>query len=80
MGHTHQPDDIELSAGGRYLKPGSWTSYLELTPGARVTFDDLRDERRYPYHLNWSARMQRSNGCSRHWTVSNRVAAGNALQ
>jgi UDP-2,3-diacylglucosamine pyrophosphatase LpxH len=52
MGHTHQPDEAEAGAA-RYFNPGCWTRYLELGPGQRVTLDDLRDESRYPYALNY---------------------------
>jgi UDP-2,3-diacylglucosamine pyrophosphatase LpxH len=52
MGHTHQPDELELD-GGTYYNPGSWTRYLELKPGQRVTLADLEDESRYPYQLNF---------------------------
>jgi UDP-2,3-diacylglucosamine pyrophosphatase LpxH len=52
-GHTHQPDDCELDEGVRYYNPGSWTRFLELAPGQRVTLEDLREESRYPYRLNF---------------------------
>jgi hypothetical protein len=52
MGHTHQPD--EVAAGpARYFNPGCWTRYLELEKGEHVTLEDLRDESRYPYALNY---------------------------
>jgi UDP-2,3-diacylglucosamine pyrophosphatase LpxH len=52
MGHTHQPDTRQLD-GGMYYNPGCWTRYLELKPGQKVTLDDLKDESRYPYQLNF---------------------------
>jgi predicted phosphodiesterase len=52
MGHTHQPDEVQLD-GGMYYNPGSWTRYLELGSGDEVTLEDLKDEARYPYQLNY---------------------------
>ena len=52
-GHTHQPDERALDDGARYYNPGSWTRFLELERGQRVTLQDLRDESRYPYRLNY---------------------------
>lgn len=52
MGHTHQPD--QASAGvARYFNPGCWTRYLELAPGQRITLEDLKDENRFPFALNY---------------------------
>ena len=53
MGHTHQVDQFDLDGGGVYFNPGCWTRYLELKPGQKVTLDDLKDESRYPYALNY---------------------------
>ena len=53
LGHTHQPDEALLKDGALYFNPGCWTRYLELAPGQNVTLDDLRDESRYPYQLNY---------------------------
>lgn len=58
MGHTHQEDSLQWD-GGRYFNPGSWTRYLELDEHARVTLEDLRDESKYPYALNY-VRVERS--------------------
>jgi UDP-2,3-diacylglucosamine pyrophosphatase LpxH len=52
-GHTHQPDERELGDGAQYYNPGSWTRFLELERDQRVTLEMLRDERRYPYRLNF---------------------------
>lgn len=52
MGHTHQPDQVQLE-GGAYFNPGCWTRYLELNGSQHVTLDDLKDENRYPYELNY---------------------------
>jgi UDP-2,3-diacylglucosamine pyrophosphatase LpxH len=52
MGHTHQPD-VKILDGGTYYNPGCWTRYLELGAGQKVTLEDLRDESRYPYQLNF---------------------------
>ena len=53
MGHTHQPDEMELPNGARYFNPGCWTRYLELHPEQDVRLADLEDEGRYPYQLNY---------------------------
>jgi UDP-2,3-diacylglucosamine pyrophosphatase LpxH len=52
MGHTHQADIVPMADGSMYYNPGSWTRYLELAKGQRVTLDDLRREDNYPYALN----------------------------
>jgi UDP-2,3-diacylglucosamine pyrophosphatase LpxH len=51
MGHTHQEDELK-GDGFVYFNPGSWTRYLELQEGRRVTLDELKDETKYPYALN----------------------------
>lgn len=61
MGHTHQPDSRRFD-GAAYYNPGSWTRYLELQTGQRVTLDDLRDESRYPYALNYVCVEPRPDG------------------
>lgn len=53
FGHTHQPDEYR-EAGGIYFNPGSWTRYVELDRLDRdLTIEDLRDESRFPYELNY---------------------------
>lgn len=52
MGHTHQEDTDEWD-DRKYFNPGSWTRYLELDEHSRVTLDQLRDESKYPYALNY---------------------------
>jgi predicted phosphodiesterase len=52
MGHTHLPDDQPFD-NGRYLNPGSWTRYLDLEKHPPLRLDDLRDEARFPYELNY---------------------------
>jgi UDP-2,3-diacylglucosamine pyrophosphatase LpxH len=52
MGHTHQPD-VKALDGAKYYNPGCWTRYLELRGREKVTLEDLRDESRYPYQLNF---------------------------
>ncbi len=52
MGHTHLPDDQPFD-NGRYLNPGSWTRYLDLEKHPPLRLDDLRDESRFPYELNY---------------------------
>jgi UDP-2,3-diacylglucosamine pyrophosphatase LpxH len=60
MGHTHQPDRVDLAAGAQYFNPGSWTRYLELAPGRSVTLDDLKQEDQYPFQLN-CVRVERAD-------------------
>ena len=52
MGHTHQADELEWN-GGKYYNPGCWTRYLELEPGRSITLEDLKEESKYPYALNF---------------------------
>lgn len=52
MGHTHQPDDHKLD-GGHYFNPGCWTRYLQAEDGEKITLEQLRDERWFPYQLNY---------------------------
>ncbi len=52
MGHTHQRDTMEIDHGV-YFNPGSWTRYVELEGIDGLTLNDLRDEKRYPYELNY---------------------------
>ena len=59
MGHTHQPDEVHFVDGGHYYNPGCWTRYLELKPGQKITMQDLADESKYPYQLNY-VRIERT--------------------
>ena len=52
MGHTHLPDKQSFD-NRHYLNPGSWTRYLDLEEHPHPSLDDLRDEARYPYELNY---------------------------
>lgn len=52
MGHTHLPDDQPFD-NGRYLNPGSWTRYLDLEKHPHPSLENLRDEARFPYELNY---------------------------
>lgn len=52
MGHTHLPDEEHFN-NGHYLNPGSWTRYLDLEKHPHLSLDDLRDEARFPYELNY---------------------------
>lgn len=58
MGHTHQPDEQVLAEGARYHNPGSWTRYMEIEPGQRVTLAQLEREDLYPFQLN-ATRVER---------------------
>lgn len=52
MGHTHLPDTRSFDKR-HYLNPGSWTRYLDLEKHPPLRLDDLRDEARFPYELNY---------------------------
>lgn len=52
IGHTHLPD--QLTENDRsYFNPGSWTRYLEANNEFRLTLDGLKDEKNFPYQLNY---------------------------
>ncbi len=53
MGHTHLPDQLEVEGGKRYFNPGSWTRYADVSTQENLRMDDLRDESRFPYQLNY---------------------------
>jgi UDP-2,3-diacylglucosamine pyrophosphatase LpxH len=52
MGHTHIPDSVSLTQG-KYHNPGSWTRYLDLESNPGVTLEDLKDEAKFPFALNY---------------------------
>lgn len=52
MGHTHLTDEKRFEHG-HYLNPGSWTRYLDLEQHPNLKLEDLKDETRYPYALNY---------------------------
>lgn len=53
MGHTHEPDEQIFPGEGIYLNPGSWTRYAKKSDFSNFTMDNLRDESKYPYELNY---------------------------
>lgn len=53
MGHTHIPDEHLATHKVTYFNPGSWTRYAEVTNAGELTLDDLRDESKFPYSLNY---------------------------
>ncbi len=58
MGHTHQPD--EMKAGrGVYFNTGSWTRYADVDLMENLTMEDLKQEDKFPYQLNY-VRVERS--------------------
>lgn len=61
MGHTHQPDRMETEKGV-YYNPGSWTRYFEIEKTDDLTLDDLRDESRFPYRLNYVRVERQTDG------------------
>lgn len=61
MGHTHQPDRI-LEKGNIYFNPGSWTRYADIDSVAELTLKDLKNEKAFPYKLNYVRVEQRPNG------------------
>lgn len=52
LGHTHIPDLVEIG-DKKYFNPGSWTRYADIGAQRKLTLDDLRDESRFPYQLNY---------------------------
>jgi predicted phosphodiesterase len=52
FGHTHQPDRME-NQQGIYFNPGSWTKYVDLDLVKDLTMQDLEDDSRFPYQLNF---------------------------
>lgn len=53
LGHTHVPDDFPLPNAARYFNPGSWTRYVDVARHPELRLEDLRDESRFPYALNF---------------------------
>lgn len=64
LGHTHSPDDVTWPdlPGKRYFNPGSWTRYAEIDDQDKLKLDDLLDESRYPYALNYVRIEARPDG------------------
>lgn len=50
LGHTHLPQN-EGRGAQRYYNPGSWTRYVE--DAGKLTLEDLKDESKFPYQLNY---------------------------
>ncbi|MBV9958800.1 MAG: hypothetical protein JO360_10280, partial [Acidobacteria bacterium] len=61
MGHTHQPDRMETEKGV-YYNPGSWTRYIEIEKTDNLTLEDLKDESRFPYRLNYVRVERQTDG------------------
>jgi UDP-2,3-diacylglucosamine pyrophosphatase LpxH len=61
MGHTHQPDRVQAE-NGVYYNPGSWTRYIEIEKTDKLTLEDLKDESRFPYRLNYVRVERQENG------------------
>jgi len=61
LGHTHSPDGVPdgvpdglpLGEGKQYFNPGSWTRYAEVGSQKKLKLEDLRDESKFPYQLNY---------------------------
>jgi UDP-2,3-diacylglucosamine pyrophosphatase LpxH len=56
IGHTHQPDTQKFTVNGHdkyYYNPGSWTRYADINDIPDLTLDDLKDESKFPYQLNY---------------------------
>lgn len=64
LGHTHCPDEQTWPdlPGKRYFNPGSWTRYAEIDSQDELTLNDLLDESRYPYALNYVRIEARPDG------------------
>jgi UDP-2,3-diacylglucosamine pyrophosphatase LpxH len=52
MGHTHQPDEMQVGRGV-YFNTGSWTRYADVDLMDNLTMDDLKQEDKFPYQLNY---------------------------
>jgi UDP-2,3-diacylglucosamine pyrophosphatase LpxH len=53
MGHTHIPDECYATHKVKYFNPGSWTRYADVSQIDSLVLDDLRDESKFPYALNY---------------------------
>lgn len=53
LGHTHLPDSYQATHKARYFNPGSWTRYADVSRYEALTLEDLRDESKFPYSLNY---------------------------
>ena len=53
MGHTHLPDECFATHKVKYFNPGSWTRYADVSQLEGLVLDDLRDEAKFPYALNY---------------------------
>lgn len=53
MGHTHIADECLTTHKVRYFNPGSWTRYADVSQIDGLVLDDLRDEKKFPYALNY---------------------------
>jgi UDP-2,3-diacylglucosamine pyrophosphatase LpxH len=53
LGHTHLPDKLQLEGGKQYFNPGSWTRFADISTQKTLKMDELRDESKYPYQLNY---------------------------
>ena len=60
IGHTHTPDRAAWN-DGVYFNPGSWTRYVRAEDETKLKLADLRDEREFPYQLNF-VRVVRTAG------------------
>ena len=52
IGHTHLPDQLQENSRN-YFNPGSWTRYLEANKEFSLTLEGLKDEKNFPYRLNY---------------------------
>jgi UDP-2,3-diacylglucosamine pyrophosphatase LpxH len=68
FGHTHQPDEwrgVHGTSAGGYFNPGSWTRYVDVSRMPHLKLADLKNERDFPYQLNFIRVEQTSSGSLR---------------
>jgi UDP-2,3-diacylglucosamine pyrophosphatase LpxH len=52
FGHTHLPETMRQGRRA-YYNPGSWTRYVRSEDLAGLTMEDLKQEDKFPYQLNY---------------------------
>jgi UDP-2,3-diacylglucosamine pyrophosphatase LpxH len=68
MGHTHLPDRAE-DGSRQYFNPGSWIRYVDSDDLNGLTLDDLKQEEKFPFQLNY-VWVERSGDGSIHGSMT----------